>query len=477
MTFNVAPRDRMSQCQTYSNLYSIYPEEAKLKEARMKAASVDVIESDSTRLERKLTERFLKGSFEHEGANIRFVKTVGKFIFVAVMFPPYMIAYQIPKWVIQYALPFVADNAGILFNKVGQNLASVTAWVAHVSGIMLEQFNKYFLSKLKIPAGIAKSSQDMLKRLFKRLENALSSTYQKIAQPIEFAIKKVEQHLKKHFKSIKEWATPWIQKFTAFFKHIIKALTPSIKLPSFTRIKKALVWLKSIVSKGQNFLAKVKAIPSQLKEKGKQFLAAVKKIKVLKTVTFAIGSFLWDILESNYDMWIAPCIRFLMPIINAVSGFAVKQFMNAKATLIAIGEKIAVKSLKVKEAVISPFKIVGNWMILKLKALQENVLRKIYKIEQRARKLFSFSLPKPKNIQERFAKIFQSVTSVISNKVTQVKMLMIKLPQKAGSASTKASLALIEFFKQVRIALLTFFIFIKLALRQGFIYLSSLTRN
>lgn len=293
MTFNISPRESLVRCDSYSNKFQSFNSEieTKMKAARIHAA-FDVQESESARLERMMMQKFTKGFFRQEGNNYEFIKKVGKFVFVAVLMPPYFVVYLAPKLVLQYGLPFVANIGETSFSRLLTMFNSAANWVAHVSGLLAEQFNKLFRFRLFFPFGVLKSSKDMIQRGFERVMNLLRPPLQKMKDALDKQKKKLNDLWKKALERMKKGMSKHLPRLISLL--IPRLPKVSLKLPKLPSLPKiTLPPIKNIV------LA---------------ILKELKQLARLKEIPLALGTFFWDILKLNYQNWVEPYFQWVIPL-------------------------------------------------------------------------------------------------------------------------------------------------------------------
>lgn len=274
MTFNIAPRESISRCDTYTNKFQTYTSdiESRMKVARSERA-IDIHESESARIERAMMQKFSKGFFRQEGANFEFVKKVGKFIFVAVLTPPYFAVYLAPKWVYQYTMPFVAGGLTRIVNTVG----AAFNWVAQISGQLLAQFNQLFQFKLRFPHKLAKSTRDLFHRLLTKIGDEAN---------------KKKKRLQELWEAVKK-------KMPRITLPKINLRLPTFTLPTFT-------------------------LPTFT-------LPSLKSLAFLKKIPIGLALFFWDILKVNYQRWIEPYIQWVVPFIRWLAKQLNTQLAKAQA--------------------------------------------------------------------------------------------------------------------------------------------------
>lgn len=355
MSFNVSPRESISRCTTYDNKFRTYVDEPLLKDARRVQFAKDSVESESARLERQMMDKYLKGSVQQEGSSLRFVKQVAKFIFVAVFYPPFMIAYTVPKWVITYGLPFVADLTGQYMNRLIAGLSPMGAWALQVSGMMTENFNKFFRAQFEKFYRAFKSSQDFLKQTFLKASEYVKAGLRFMSAPFIRAIDYLKQKVESRWARIKKWLTakgnmikarvaPWLPRAPK---------VPKIKL-TFSKIKQGIDFVRSLPFKlhlaVQRGLKVVKEKAPLMAEKGFNGIKAFgQNVARLKAIPLAVGDFIWEILRANYQGWIEPYIQWIMPFSRYIKHRvrAGGLFVTEKAHL---GLETAAKGLELSKA-------------------------------------------------------------------------------------------------------------------------------
>jgi hypothetical protein len=282
VTFNVNPRESISRCEVYENKFRAYPEEARLKETRRIQAN-DTIESEANQKERFLVEKFRQGILNVDTGGLRYVKQVGRFIFSAFTLPVYFMAFQAPKWVIEYGFPFVADISGFLMGKFAPLSSALAAWVVSVSGTLQEQFNRYFLRKLEKFHGFLKSSKDFLKERFTQGFERVRARLKRMAAPFS----RFKEREKRRFQAA--WGE-------------LKKRLPVFKFPAFKWPKIPFKWPRFQWPKWQLPALRVPSLAPVL----------IKFLKPIYSVIKAIGRFIYEVGKANYEIWVEPWVlRFL----------------------------------------------------------------------------------------------------------------------------------------------------------------------
>lgn len=104
--------DSISQCSQGNDLYAmIRNPSAKMPTKAAPTKQVDSIKSLRTQMERDAVAQLGKAM-----KNFIFVARAGKFVFLAIMIPPYILLYGMPKWMISELLPMIFRHSFKPFN-------------------------------------------------------------------------------------------------------------------------------------------------------------------------------------------------------------------------------------------------------------------------------------------------------------------------------------------------------------------------
>lgn len=427
MSFNINPRESWSRSEFYDNKFRHYPEESRLKEARRLEAMQDIIEPQTSRIEKQMTEKFLKGVFHQEGASIRYIQAVGKFVFVAVYEPTVKVAEMVQKLVIQYALPF----AGSLLDKLKTSAQAIGDWVSQLASLIAEKFSRLFQFKLK-RAEKAEKNRDGQPFAFlkKRLEFILSSLKKSSKKALSWVVEPLSRHAQRHAKSLKEWLE--------HFKEKIQGLTlfkiGPFSLPTFkfkVRFKKLTAALQA------------------LRKITLQQASRLKELRHLKAIPLAIGSFLYSILLQNYESWIKPLLKWVLPpvlwIYKALKKGA-KTLQNYLKAWLASLSKLVFLAQKISIAGVRAQKKLMQWAA----SLQAILIRAGAACQKAGIQLTSLSSQMLEALFN-FAKLLKRV-------LTALGAFLVTLPK----ATLKYTFAL---FQKLAVALFALYVFVKVLFR------------
>jgi hypothetical protein len=124
-------KDSMSRCDTPSMLYDTVrrpnapyvPAKPAIDPA---ALTKDTIETTQQRLNREMMERFQNTSSRMPHQSFVVVAQVGKYLFLAIMLPPYICFFRIPYWLFMNALPLLFFNTKAQVLRVGRFFSELT---------------------------------------------------------------------------------------------------------------------------------------------------------------------------------------------------------------------------------------------------------------------------------------------------------------------------------------------------------------
>lgn len=459
MSFKIAPRESISRCVTYDNKFRTYVDEPKLKDVRRQKYAKDSIESESARLEREMTNKFLKGSFSQEGSNVRFVKQVAKFVFVAVYTPPLFIVYTLPKLIFQYGLPFVADLTGNFMRKLSAGLSPLASWAVQTSGIFIEKFSKIYKKTVEKLSKVFKSSQDFIKDKFQRLAKRVTERFKKMAAPfVKLALFLSDK--------IQRKAAAWYFRLNQFFNWLINAIKPWLpSLPKFKFSKPAFItkiahYLNELKGLPRKVDAKIRRAIKQIKEFIPVAQAAViqflKKVASLKSIPIGIATFFWEILRANYQGWIEPYIQWIVPTCRWTKNTLSRHYQSA-ARLLEVGFSY------IEQAVEN----LGNFIA--------RVARKAASPFVRAAGYFSAKLSnlylQAASVSTRIGEVVSSISSGISGRVVKAADAIKKSALSVGTSLAKIPTYLINKLQSAVLVIMKGIEKTKSGIQKGYIFM------
>lgn len=134
-------KDSMSRCEAPSMLYDTVRNPAAPHVPLKPAVDVakDTLESTQQRLNREMLERFQNTSSRLPHQSFVVVVQAGKYLFLAIMLPPYICFYGIPRWFLMDALPKFFIMAKTECLRVGRFFNKVSTHVVDMMKGILEQ--------------------------------------------------------------------------------------------------------------------------------------------------------------------------------------------------------------------------------------------------------------------------------------------------------------------------------------------------
>lgn len=230
MSFKVAPRETLVKCTAYDNKFRAYPEEVKLKAARIEKARVDSQETEAMRYERLMTQKFLAGHYVIESPRLALLAKVGKAVLIVALFPPFFIFVTFPRFTFQTLVPAIYNKVEEPIVKIVKNVAWISAWSIDIFNIALGKVArklKITLPRIELPTikftfpqkiakAITKPFQTAAKVIEKTKEAfiALKDKFVSLLKPIQNAFNIVVDKTENFFLKVEEKMTV----FANFFK-------------------------------------------------------------------------------------------------------------------------------------------------------------------------------------------------------------------------------------------------------------------
>lgn len=137
-------RDSMSRCEEPSMLYDTIrnpnaPYVPPKPAVEAPGGPKDTIETTQQRLNREMLERFQNTSSRMPHQSFVVAAQAGKYLFLAIMIPPYICFYGIPRWLLMDALPQFFIIAKTESLRVGRFFSEMSKHVVDMMKGLLEQ--------------------------------------------------------------------------------------------------------------------------------------------------------------------------------------------------------------------------------------------------------------------------------------------------------------------------------------------------
>lgn len=274
-------RDTISRCDMYSNPYnthlSSHPALVRQR-AEEYARSKDVIESGQKKLERDLMERLMQ---KMPTGKFVVVAHLGKYAFLAIMLPPYIFLYGLPKWLMTVGVPWA-------FNAMKKNGKSLLLRLAKPLKDALQIIQKPILALLQAAKDRMERTRAGLNKLGQKAYGAVTYPWKlmhdKVIQPfiqaykfLAASIKSIDTSTRKLFESIKEQMMKRWQAISSFTqlirdkvktpKHLLSILGNSFSL--------AYSWLTEKMEK-------LKKFPERIFENLKEQIRKIQDVLIRK---------------------------------------------------------------------------------------------------------------------------------------------------------------------------------------------------
>lgn len=178
MSFKVAPRETIVKCTAYDNKFRAYPEEVKLKAARIEKARIDSKETEAMRYERLMTQKFLAGHYVIESPRLALLAKAGKVLLIVALFPPFFIFVTFPRYTFETLLPKIYSKVEEPIVKLAKNVAWISKWSIDVFNVALGKVArklKINLPRLELPSIKFNRPETLIKTVKKPVQITLSA--------------------------------------------------------------------------------------------------------------------------------------------------------------------------------------------------------------------------------------------------------------------------------------------------------------
>jgi hypothetical protein len=179
--------DHLSRCD--QNLYSdLYHVGNRRKPSKVEAVHFpkDSIEISHEKLKADALNR-LRHSTDSVIAQNSFMR-IGKYLFLAIAFPPYIIIYGLPKWIVVEAIPAIFLMMTIGFNKTKRAVKKPADFLFQ-KALEVAQFMKEITQRLISP--------------FIHMANGIRNSFRKMHQSVSFFMQKILKRTKDNLDSYK----------------------------------------------------------------------------------------------------------------------------------------------------------------------------------------------------------------------------------------------------------------------------------
>lgn len=189
-------RDSIAQCNLYSNPYDTrmqsHPSLIRQRQQNYMKAQ-DTLSSSQSRLEKEIFLK-LQASIKLPKGKFLLVAKLGKYAFLAIMLPPYIFCYGIPKWLLTEGLPKFYDVTARFIRRISDKVSDV----AHKFVNALKTFGR------KITSPILTFIQTRIEKTRELFARVREHTLNLLGKPFRFVNQKVIEPFSKMFARIQE---------------------------------------------------------------------------------------------------------------------------------------------------------------------------------------------------------------------------------------------------------------------------------
>lgn len=269
-------KDSLGRCDPPSMLYdTIRNPNAPYVPPKQQVVSPDTIESTQQRLNREMMERFkVDGRATHD--TFVTVVQVGKYLFLAIMLPPYLCMYGIPRWMFVNLLPQMFHFVKHQAMHVGRFVHELTKRIADLMRGLIQQMVGDSLKMMN------KHARNMAQHLNAAVQNMLAaaaSAWNRMQDRLNAARHAILDPFKQAYNKSAEALASLAHKMSAHASSAVRAvhnsatnLSQAIQQLSST----ALAWIQPpfapLRAAGENFMRGISALASAARDRALQVL-------------------------------------------------------------------------------------------------------------------------------------------------------------------------------------------------------------
>lgn len=285
--------------------HSIVSGQAKLRQTRL--GKVDTIETKQQRLERQVQTQFQVNLKLPEGSRIIAVAQVSRYLVLALVVPPYYLAYEGPKWVLLQIMPIIE----LSIDKMGQFLFFITTSMVDIWA----GFGKQGERLLKKPKNFMKKLNEVLNERIGKFQEKFKLAFDKIKIPLNLTLKNIERGLLALQQTI-----AWVNQKAIQLQKFLKVKVAELKSRSPELFKKIAAGLAKVID------PIIFAIQKALVVAAKPIIYVSKKVashvvKVVKAISSPVQAFIREKIA-------APLKVAAQTVSNAVSKAVYKVVVN-----------------------------------------------------------------------------------------------------------------------------------------------------
>jgi hypothetical protein len=207
--------DSLSRCDPslYSNIYDVRSRPGvKHEAAPIPMGPKDTIEISRTKIKEEALNR-LRFTDKRVVAQSSFMR-IGKYLFLAVAFPPYLLTYGLPRWVIVEALPAILSLTTWMLSKVKEKAKNQTDIIAEKVNQIREWMQQALRGFIQPIAGITTGFRQGLTYIRQRLVqffNPIQEVLKFALVPPFVKLAEGSKRMQRKFSQMKEWLSERVQ--------------------------------------------------------------------------------------------------------------------------------------------------------------------------------------------------------------------------------------------------------------------------
>ncbi len=308
-------RDSISKCTPGNDLYAMIRSPGAKLPSQQKSAKVDSIHSLKAQMEREAVARLGKVS-----QNLIFVARAGKYLFLAIAIPPYILLYGLPKWMIVDLLPVLFHFSFKPFKIFNEKMKDLFKINENDKGIMAGIKNAWAAASTKA-AEYIKWIDRASQALFVHLKHQIVAMASRLLQPYMPLLKNSMDAAEMATKMLFQKAFEKGDKQAALAREFVSLAWKTAKQEFFNQVrpfvemiknqaKKFRTQAKKIIEKPRLEIQKFKTNVTQRLKRTNEVIKST-SLKISKTLEAAVTTTVSYVARPVIE-WVAPKIQWTM---------------------------------------------------------------------------------------------------------------------------------------------------------------------
>jgi hypothetical protein len=193
----------------------------------------DTIEISRTKIKEEALNR-LRFTDKQVVAQNSFMR-IGKVLFLAVAFPPYLLTYGLPRWIIVEALPAILSFTTQILSKVKEKMKKQTDSIAEKVNEIREWMQQVLRGFIQPIAGIAAGFRQGLTYMRQRLLQFFNPVQDALKSDLTLPFSKLAEgakRMQRKFTQMKEWLSERVQQMTHRVQTSLQKIKQIKQMPS-----------------------------------------------------------------------------------------------------------------------------------------------------------------------------------------------------------------------------------------------------